>query len=82
MTNQQFFDLVTSNLYKFVLFSQTFSIKKLNIQTLHCYLDYLYINSIIKFIPILSSLKMPKNKNKFFCKTFLFVKQVKYFSKI
>lgn len=68
------FVLITSNLYKFALLSQTSSLERPNIQILHCRLGHVHIDNIIKLIPLLSGLKMSKSRNIFFCETYVLAK--------
>lgn len=70
------FVLLTSDLYKFALFSHTASVEKPNIQILHHRLDQLHVDNIMKLIPMSSGLEMPESMIKFFCETCVLAKQV------
>lgn len=75
------FILFINNLYKFALLLQISNVIKLDIEIIYCCLDHLNIDNIIKLISIFTEIEIPNSISKFFYKTFVLAKQVKYILK-
>ncbi len=75
------FILFTNDSYEFALLSQISNVTKPDMETIHCRLGHLNVDSIIKLIAMSTGIEMPNSMTKFFCEIYVFANQAKYISK-
>ena len=75
------FILFTNDLYEFALLLQILNVTKPDLKTIHCRLDHLNVDSIIKLISMPTGIEMPNSISKFFYEICVLAKQAKHISK-